>query len=205
MHVIFSKALVLGLSVAAPVGPIGILCIRRTLSDGRNVGLACGLGAATADALYGLVAGLGLTALSAAATSSQTILRLVGGAYLAFLGARTLLARPAAGEADIPRSVRAWRAWASTLCLTITNPMTILFFAAAFSTIGPAADGERALYAPVLVAGVFLGSGAWWLTLSSAVHVVRARLSDVHLLWINRASGALLIGFAAWALLSAPL
>lgn len=198
----FGRAFLLGFSVAAPVGPIGILCIRRTLSDGRAVGLACGLGAATADALYGLVAALGLGALSHAALGGRPILALIGAIYLAFMGARTLVARPASAEADVPRAARAWRAWASTLFLTLTNPMTVVFFAAAFSAISAGAAGGP-LFAPALVAGVFLGSASWWLLLSSAVSRLRARVRDVHLLWINRASGGALIAFAAWALLAA--
>ena len=204
MLLTFAKALMLGFSVAAPVGPIGVLCIRRTLSDGRTVGLACGLGAATADALYGLVAGLGLAALSSVAICGGSLLRVVGALYVAFLGVRTFLARPATREATAARTGDAWRAWASTLALTLTNPMTIASFAAMFSAIAGTPKAS-ALYTPVLVSGVFFGSAAWWLFLSTGVSRLGARLREPHLLWVNRLAGALLLGFAGWALASARM
>jgi threonine/homoserine/homoserine lactone efflux protein len=189
----FFKAILLGFSVAAPVGPIGILCIRRTLADGRRVGLACGLGAATADALYGLIAGLGLAAVSAVLVGFRAPMALGGGAYLGYLGVRTFLSRPG-DEAAAVGAGGALRAWVSTFVLTVTNPMTLLSFAAMFAAIAP---GGRAA---VLVAGVFAGSAAWWLTLSSLVGLLRTRLRPVHLLWINRASGAFLVALALWAI-----
>ena len=189
------QATLLGFSVAAPVGPIGVLCIRRTLADGRVVGLACGLGAATADALYGLVAGLGVTAASAALGPWAVAVRIAGCAYLALLGVRTLAAAPTRGEVEVAsRGVR--RAWGSTFFLTITNPMTIMSFAAMFSAIAPTHGGRRFADAPLLAGGVFLGSAAWWLLLSTAVHQVRGRIGDRHMRWINRAAGVLLIAFA---------
>ena len=201
MLVTFWKAMVLGLSVAAPVGPIGILCIRRTLADGRWVGFASGLGAATADAIYGLLAGVGLTVLSASLGEGHQLLRVAGIAYLAFLGARTFRATPADSEAA-PKAKGSWRAWASTFLLTITNPMTIMSFAAMFSVIAIQKD-ERVLWlrAPVLASGVFLGSAAWWLFLSAGVSLLRSRLGPRHLTWINRTAGVLLLGFAAASLL----
>lgn len=196
----FLQAALLGFSVAAPVGPIGVLCIRRTLADGRAVGLACGLGAATADAIYGLVAGLGVTAAGAALSGPWAVaVRVVGCAYLAFLGVRTLAAAPARAEAAVAaRSVG--RAWGSTFFLTITNPMTIMSFAAMFSAIAPVHGARPLAEAPLLVGGVFLGSATWWLLLSTVVHRVRGRIGERHMRWINRAAGVLLIGFALVAL-----
>jgi threonine/homoserine/homoserine lactone efflux protein len=189
----FVQGAVLGLAVAAPVGPVGVLCIRRTLGEGRWVGLACGLGAATADSLYGLVAGLGLSAVARTLTSLGVALRVVGCIYLAILGAATLRAAPAAEAARGAGSRRALAVWAQTTLLTLTNPTTILSFAAMFSALGPVPG------VPPLVAGVFLGSAAWWLFLSSAVALLGSRLRPAHLVWINRASGAVLLGFAVWA------
>jgi threonine/homoserine/homoserine lactone efflux protein len=188
------KAMALGFSVAAPVGPIGLLCIRRTLADGRSVGLACGLGAATADALYGLVAGLGIAALSNALVGHNGILRWVGSGYLAFLGVRTFRAIPAIREANVRADV-VWRVWGSTFLLTITNPTTIMSFAAMFSAIA-GGSGTGLLQGPVLAAGVFLGSAAWWLILSTATDRLRSRFNAKHLVWINRTTGVLLLGFA---------
>ncbi|MEK8036689.1 MAG: LysE family transporter, partial [candidate division NC10 bacterium] len=182
------RGLVIGFSIAAPVGPIGVLCIRRTLADGRAVGFAAGLGAATADALYGAVAGFGLTVVSTALVGQQGWLRLVGGAFLCWLGARTFLARP--GEAAAPATLGAGlaAAYASTLVLTLTNPMTILSFAAVFAGLGVGAAGAGYGAAAVLVLGVFAGSALWWLVLSGAVGLLRHRVTPRGLRWVNRAS-----------------
>jgi threonine/homoserine/homoserine lactone efflux protein len=201
----FLRALVLGFSVAAPVGPIGILCIRRTLTDGRAVGFACGLGAATADTLYGLAAGVGLSAFSSAIAAVDGPMRLGGGLYLGWLGVRTFVAPPSAEAAAVSTGAR-WSAWWSTFVLTLTNPATILAFAAMFAAIVPTGGGGPAWQlAPVLAGGVFLGSAAWWLLLSGAADRLRTRLGPAHLVWVNRAAGVMLVGFAAWALGSLAL
>lgn len=196
----FTQALVLGLSVAAPVGPIGILCIRRTLADGRKVGLACGLGAATADAVYAAIAAFGITATLAAAGRGAVALRVVSALYLAVLGVRTFVARPRIDAPQEKQSGQSWRAWTSTFALTIGNPTTILSFAALFpsiTTVGPSAGPGTA---SSLVTGVFLGSAVWWFALSSVVSRLRSRLDARHLRWINRGAGAVLVGFAFWAI-----
>lgn len=202
----FLRGLVIGFSIAAPVGPIGLLCIRRTLALGRAVGLVSGLGAATADAAYGAVAGFGLTALSGFLVQWQTPMRLIGGVFLCYLGVRTFLAHPASRSAE--RESRGLvGAYLSTLGLTLTNPSTILSFVAIFAglglgTSGAAAGGDYA-GASVLVGGVFLGSAAWWLILSGMTGAVRGRFSPAGMRWVNRLSGAILTGFgltALWAL-----
>lgn len=198
---LFVRGLVIGFSIAAPVGPIGVLCIRRTLADGRAHGLVSGLGAATADAMYGMIAGFGLTAVSGFLVDQADVLRLVGGAFLLWLGLRTLRARPAE-EAAQARSGSLSTAYTSTLALTLTNPATILAFAAIFAGAGLADSGRSAGAALMLVAGVFSGSAAWWLLLSSGVGLLRARFSTAHLRWINILSGAVLIGFGLLALAS---
>ena len=193
------RGLIIGFSIAAPVGPIGVLCIRRTLADGRAVGFAAGLGAATADALYGAVAGFGLTVVSTALVGRQGWLRLIGGAFLCWLGARTFLARPAA-EAAAVRGAGLLGAYASTLALTLTNPMTILSFAAVFAGLGVGGAGGDYRVAAVLVLGVFAGSALWWLALSGAVGLLRDRVTPRGLRWVNRASGTIIAGFGALAL-----
>lgn len=197
----FCSSVVLGFSIAAPVGPIGVLCVRRTLSEGGTVGFICGLGAATADALYGLLASLGLTAVSTAAANLEALFRALGAAYLAFLGVRTILARPTTKTLAVDGRTK-WGAFASTLVLTLANPMTILSFAAMFSAITVDRAMDPWHRTSLLVGGVFLGSAAWWLLLSSGVSRLRSRLSSAHVLWVNRGSGVVLIGFAGWALLS---
>ncbi|MFO0583714.1 MAG: LysE family transporter [Anaeromyxobacter sp.] len=201
----FLRALVLGFSVAAPVGPIGILCIRRTLAEGRAIGFASGLGAASADTVYGLAAGVGLAAFSTAIAAVDAPMRLAGGLYLGWLGLRTFRAPPAS-EAAAGGAAALWGAWWSTLVLTLTNPATILAFAAMFATIVPApGTGPAWALAPVLAGGVFLGSAAWWFLLSGLADRMRSRLGPAHLAWVNRLAGVMLLGFAAWALGSLAL
>ena len=195
------RGLVIGFSIAAPVGPIGVLCIRRTLADGWPAGLVSGLGAASADALYGCVAGFGVAFISNFLVSQQTWLRLVGGAFLCWLGIKTFLAKPA----DQPSRGTAKGlagAYASTFFLTLTNPLTIISFAAIFAGLGLA--GARGNYASafVLVLGVFSGSALWWLLLSGGVGLFRTRFSPHLLHWVNRVSGAVIAGFGIFALLS---
>ncbi len=193
------KGLVIGFSIAAPVGPIGVLCIKRTLADGRMSGLVSGLGAATADALYGAIAGFGLTLISAFLLDQQTWIRLVGGAFLCYLGLKTFISKPA--EQDVrAHGGNLISAYLSTFVLTLTNPLTILSFAAIFAGLGlGATDGDFAS-AGILVSGVFLGSAAWWLLLSGGVSLLRQRFDQQVMAWVNRASGVIILGFGVAAL-----
>lgn len=195
----FLRGLLLGFAIAAPVGPIGILCIRRSLAQGRAIGFVSGLGAATADMLYGCIAAFGLTAISGLLVRQQGWLRLVGGLFLCILGVRTLLARPA----DRPAAAegRGYRsAYLSTLLLTLTNPMTILSFAAVLAGLGLGGAGSGYPAAAAVVLGVFVGSAAWWFLLSGGVSLLRGKLDTRMLLWINRVSGLIITGFGIAAL-----
>jgi threonine/homoserine/homoserine lactone efflux protein len=195
---VFARGLLIGFSIAAPVGPIGVLCIRRTLADGRGMGLAVGLGAATADAVYGAIAGFGLTAISTLLVRQQGVLRVVGGLFLCYLGVRTFLARPADRPAQA-RGAGLAGAFVATLGLTLTNPATILSFVAVFAGLGIAGAASWR-EATVLVGGVFLGSALWWLLLSGTVGVLRSRVDAAALRWINRFSGLVLGTFGIVAL-----
>jgi threonine/homoserine/homoserine lactone efflux protein len=199
---LFLRGLIIGLSIAAPVGPIGVLCIRRTLTQGRSYGLVSGLGAATADAVYGCVAGFGLTLISSFLVDQQVWLRLIGGAFLCYLGVKTLLAKPAE-EAARARGTGLLGAYASTLFLTLTNPMTILSFAAIFAGLGVAETGGDYASAATLVLGVFAGSALWWLLLSGGVSLFRKKFTPQALVWGNRVSGLVVMGFGVFALWSA--
>lgn len=199
------KGLAIGLSIAAPVGPIGLLCIRRTLADGPAHGFVSGLGAASADAVYGAVAGFGLAVVTDALMGSEVALRLVGGLALLWLGWSTARARPAERPADARGGGGLVAAYASTFALTLANPATILSFAAVFGGLGLAsgtADGGSTDVAAVLVLGVFVGSALWWLALSASVGAFRRRVTPAAMVWINRASGAVLGGFGIVALAS---
>jgi threonine/homoserine/homoserine lactone efflux protein len=198
-HLLFT-GLIIGFSIAAPVGPIGVLCIRRTLAFGPVSGLLSGLGAASADAVYGAMAAFGLTFVSAMLVNQQEWLKLVGGLFLCYLGVATLLAPPSspdtAGEQNLAGD------YASTFFLTLTNPATILSFAAIFAGLGLGSQQRDYLSAGLMVLGVFSGSALWWLTLSSLVGLFRKKLTGPGLRWVNRISGLIIAGFGAAILLS---
>ena len=191
------RGLLLGFSIAAPVGPIGLLCIKRTLTRGRAFGLASGLGAATADCIYGALGAFGVSAVIGALTGAQFWLRLIGGLFLLTLGLRALRERPAAREAAARDSSGLADAFASTLALTLSNPLTILSFAAMFAGMGALSSYANAA---LLVLGVFSGSALWWLGLSSIVGLLRAHLTPAMLRGLNILSGLVLIAFALYSL-----
>jgi threonine/homoserine/homoserine lactone efflux protein len=194
------RGFALGLAIAAPVGPIGVLCIRRTLAQGRGIGFSSGLGAATADVIYGGIAAFGLTALSTALVQQQGWLRLIGGLFLGYLGIKTLLTKPA--ETAAHAAVRGGHAGAflSTLLLTLTNPMTIFAFLAIFAGLGVGQSARSYTAASAIVFGVFLGSAAWWLLLSGGVSLLRHKFDARALLWVNRISGLIILLFGLAAL-----
>jgi len=199
------QGFLIGISIAAPVGPIGVLCIRRTLSEGHSTGFASGLGAATADAIYGCVAGFGLTFISDVLVSQQTWFRLVGGLFLCYLGIRNLLTKPpdsASGQAASVTGQGIVGAYASTFALTLTNPMTILSFAAIFAGLGMTDSGGQWHTAAALVSGVFAGSVTWWFFLSGIAGAFRTRFTARAMQWVNRISGAIVTGFGLVALVS---
>lgn len=192
------RGLVLGFAIAAPVGPIGVLCIRRTLAEGRLVGFVTGLGAATADATYGAVAAFGVSAISSVLVGQRLWIHLLGACFLAWLALRTLTAQPAEHTSAPTRRGGLLAAWASTLGLTLTNPATILSFAAVFAGIGLGGVGYAA--ATLTVIGVFLGSACWWLILSGGVSLLRARFDTRGMRMVNIVSGLALLGFAIFSL-----
>jgi threonine/homoserine/homoserine lactone efflux protein len=197
----FIKGVIIGLSIAVPVGPIGILCIRRTLIQGPIIGFLSGLGAATADAFYGSIAGFGITFLSNLLIGQQTGLRLIGGGLLCVIGVKTFLSKPAE-QGDSVEANTLWSAYLSTFILTLTNPMTILFFAAVFAGFGVGSGSDHYLSAGILVLGVFLGSASWWLVLSSFTGLLRGMFNVNRMRWLNRISGLTIIGFGLGAFLS---
>jgi threonine/homoserine/homoserine lactone efflux protein len=193
------KGLVIGFGIAAPVGPIGVLCIRRTLAHGRLVGLLSGLGAATADAVYGAMAGFGVTVVAAFLLQQQFWLRLLGGLFLMYLGGKAFLAAPTAPSPS-GKNGGLLAAYTSTFLLTLTNPATILSFAAIFAGAGLASAAGNYGQAIVLVAGVFAGSALWWLLLSGGVSIFRAKLTPDRLRWVNRLAGVVIGGFGLFIL-----
>ena len=201
---LFARGLVIGFSIAAPVGPVGMLVIRRTLAEGRLLGLLTGLGAAVADALYGCVGAFGLTFISSFLMGHAFWTKLIGGAFLVYLGISTFLAKPRE-ESTGTSNVRYAPAFLSTMVLTLANPATILSFMAVFAGLGLGMKAGDYGAAAVVVAGVFMGSATWWLLLSSGVSLVRHKLKPDTMKWINYGSGAFLSAFGIYALASLAL
>ncbi len=198
----FLRGLAVGFTVAAAIGPISLLTIRRTIAHGRGYGLVSGLGVAAADASYGAVAAFGMTAVTSVLVGGRTVLALVGGAFLVWLAIHTIRARPPEAVATDPAGRPGLvGGFLSIYGLTMTNPMTILSFAAIFAGLGLA--GRGGLEAALLTLGVFVGSSLWWVGLTAVVRRVRGRISPRTLVWINRLSGALLLAFGVVAILSA--
>lgn len=207
VHVeLFLKAALIGLSIAAPVGPIGLLCIQRTLARGARIGFLSGLGAATADAAYGAIGAFGLATVTGYFVALATPLAVCGALFLGWMGVKLLRGTPASGSAiagntgNASNGAFAGQAFASVFALTFTNPMTILSFIAVFAAIaGPAAPAPGT--AAIMVLGIFSGSALWWLTLACGVAAIRHKIGPRLMLAINRIGGSVLLCFAAWQML----
>jgi threonine/homoserine/homoserine lactone efflux protein len=197
------KGIAVGIVIALPVGPVGVLCVRRTLFEGATYGFASGLGAAVADTVFGIVAGFGITIVRDFMLRYQDWFAAAGGLFLLYVGVRALIEardvepEPVEGEAHLG-------AFVSSFALTITNPITILAFAGIFAKIGVSRESGFADVG-VLVAGVFLGSLLWWLGLSFGIAALRRGIGTIRLVWLNRISGSILalsgLGLLAAALL----
>ena len=198
-EVLLLRGLLLGFSIAAPVGPIGVLVIRHSITSGRGAGLMTGLGAAAADGLYGLAGGLGLSAVSTLLVEHAPWLKLAGGVFLVWLGIRTIVGPSGSEERKAVRSGHT-RTFLTGLVLTLSNPLTMLSFAAMFAGLGVGAGTGGSSSVGWLVAGVFAGSALWWLILSTTASLARTRMTPERLRWVNRASGVIIAAFgvAAW-------
>lgn len=194
---LFFRGFLIGLSIAAPVGPIGVLCIRRTLAEGRLKGLLSGLGAASADMIYGAIAAFGLDAVTQTLAGLTTPLKIAGGIFLIYLGLKTFREKPGEVGNQIASGSYAG-AYLSTFLLTLANPMTIFSFLAIFAGT---ALGSSTPSPMMIVFGVFCGSAAWWLTLSQGIGLIRSRLDMKFMTWINRIAGGIIITFGILALL----
>jgi threonine/homoserine/homoserine lactone efflux protein len=191
---LFAQSLLIGLSIAAPVGPIGLLVIQRTLQRGAIVGLATGLGAAAADALYGAVGAFGVTWVIDALVGARVPLALGGGAFLLWLAWRIWRSKPAERAAQAGGG-GLLQCFGGTFALTLSNPATIFSFIAVFGTLGARLAGGSPW---TMIAGVLVGSALWWLLLSAGVAKLRSRFDARAQAWVNRISALLLAGFALW-------
>lgn len=189
---------IMGFSIAAPVGPIGLLCIRRSMRDGRLAGFISGLGAATADTIFGIVAALGLTAITDFLVAHRTSIQLIGGVFLLAIGIRLVRSRPIDVTAETANATNLFKAYASTLLLTLANPITVFTFLGIFANLGIQASLVIPTNAAWLVAGVFVGSAAWWLILSGSSSWLSRRLDVGGLRWINIGAGSLVLAFGLW-------
>lgn len=203
----FVRGLALGLAVAAPVGPMSLLCMRQTLARGFPAGVASGLGIATADGVYGAIAAFGLVAITDVLVGQQPWLRLVGGLAMLWVGIGALRTRPAEAVADGVTTTGGGlgHSYAGTFALTMMNPSTILSFAALFAGLGlgggsPAGDATGGLVPLLVVLGVFLGSAGWWLAVTGGISLARTRIGPRVQRAINAAAGLVLIGFGLAAL-----
>ncbi len=196
------KGVVIGFSIAAPVGPIGLLCIQRTTVYGRGAGFATGLGAASADAVYGSIAAFGLAAAVVFVTGIAGPVRIGGGLFLCWLGisaARTRTVSPAISGKS-PSGLPG--AFFSAFVLTLSNPMTIISFAGVFAGLGAAGASGGTAVPAALVTGVFTGSLVWWVILSGTAAAAKNFLGGRSLGYVNRISGAVIFGFGLWSLIS---
>lgn len=198
---LFLKGIVIGLAIAVPVGPIGALCVQRTLAEGRISGLVSGLGAATADTIYGFIAAFGVTLISGFLISHQMWLRIIGGAILFTLGLKTFLSRPRKQAAPVSGNSLLTNFF-STFGLTLTNPITILAFAAIFAALGVVSGSQDLAALGMLILGVFFGSALWWLILSGGASLFRGWIGTHGMRWVNRISGIIIVAFGAVVLAS---
>jgi threonine/homoserine/homoserine lactone efflux protein len=203
---ILINGLLFGLVLAAPVGPVGVLCVQRTLSEGRLHGLLSGLGAAFGDAIYGAIAAFGISAIQLWIADHQAGLRTAGGIVLLLLAAKTLFLRSrreAQKKVGTVHTESLLQDFISTFLLAITNPITMLTFAGLFVTLGVTDAGDSVDNAALLVAGVFVGSALWWFALAFTANLARPYLDGGYQTWVSRVSAAILTGFGVYALITA--
>lgn len=200
LAVLFAKALAIGLALAAPVGPVGLICIRRAITVGRLQSVVSGFGAAVADSLYAAVAAFGLTGISGYLISYQSEGQLIGGVFLLYLAVKFIQNPVAEAPAQTAGHRSLLSGFISILLLTLTNPTTIATFGAIFIGAGFLQEMSGGLEAVILVIGVFMGSALWWIVLAFAAVALKSRLGDKLIFWTNLAAAALIGGFGIVAL-----
>lgn len=201
MFFLFFKSFLIGLAISAPVGPIGLLCIQRSLRNGFKIGIMTGLGAATADTFYGFIAAFGLTALSTLLTHHQSLVHIIGGLFLLGFGLKLFLTKNHPDRTEANNDFSLWHAYGTTLLLTLMNPITIFSFMAIFAALGLGTQHHDYFHALILVLGIFCGSATWWLSLSSCVaFVLHHRINEGLMITIDKISGGLIMIFGMIAL-----
>jgi threonine/homoserine/homoserine lactone efflux protein len=198
--ILYLRGIAIGFAIAAPIGPVGILCIRKALADGRLAAFVAGLGAALADSLFGAVAAFGIGAVMGFVNGQMVALKVVGGLFMLGLGIHTWRSAAVAVEAEPGQGPGMLRDFLSTFAITITNPGTIFGVAGVFAAMGPMGRPGIGLSTGLLVAGIFSGSALWWLTLSALASAARNRFTPERMRLFNHLSGAMLLVFGAVAL-----
>lgn len=202
MFSLFLKGMLIGFSIALPVGPIGLLCIRNSIAYGRNVGLLTGLGAASADTVYGAIGGFGIVAVGQFLAENNYYLELIGGIFLCYLGIK-LIREKILDSKENKVIKKGAQAFISTFFLTLTNPLTIISFAAVYAGLG-VGNEEASWWDPVVISmGVFLGSLLWWFILSFASAWFRHKMSDAARKKLNIVSGTVLLLIGSFAIFHA--
>lgn len=199
MFVSLLKGCMIGLSIAMPVGPIGLLCIRNSLARGMAYGLMSGLGAACADTLFGALGGFGVSAIGIFLAKYHLIIELVGAIFLFYLGISTFFEKSKETK-DIDSRGGYIRAFISTFFLTLTNPLTVISFAGVYAGLGVGSLSNDLLTPLLITMGVFLGSTLWWLILSAGSSCFKEKINETMRHWLNRISGAIIFGFGLFAL-----
>ena len=200
------KGLLIGISVSAPLGPIGVLCIQRTLNKGFKSGFVSGTGAASADILYAIIAGFSITYISDFLIEYQTYIRVIGGTFLILVGIRISISNPAKQVRKLRvKGNNYYKDYITSFLITVSNPITILAFGAFFAAFNMIDNTIGNLQIVLMIIAVFSGSLIWWLSLIGVVTIFKKRLRLRNLLWINRITGVLIILFALFVILSAFL
>ena len=201
MIIVFLKGLLIGFSIAAPVGPIGLLCIQRSLSSGFKMGFLTGMGAAIADGFYGAIAAFGLTSVSFLLVSHQLLIRIMGGLFLIYFGTKLFFKRNDPIKINSKAEKSSFHAFITTFFLTLTNPMTILSFVAIFAGLGIGTLHADYTNSSLMILGVIIGSALWWFTLSAVVtYFLHKKINDFWMDMINRLSGVIIFVFGLIAL-----
>lgn len=199
---ILLNGFIIGLSASIPLGPIGIICIQKTINKGHLSGLVAGSGAAFADTFYAILAGFGVTFITNFIEEQQMIIRIIGGVILLYLGYRIFSTNPAIQMRKKHVSKNFLGDFISIFFLTLSNPMTIFFFGAAFAGFGVVKEQSSLLELFQLIGGVFLGAFAWWFTLTTIVNLFRKKFRLKRLWWINKIAGSLVILFGIFVIVS---
>lgn len=202
---LLEKGFLIGLSIAAPVGPIGLLCIQRALRRGFASGLCTGLGAATADGIYGAIAAFGVTLVSRVLLQDHAWIQLLGGIVLTYLGLRIFRSPPVTDAAPAREDGPLLLQYLTTVFLTLANPLTILFFVAVFASFGIAGSSHVGMSAALTVLGVFIGSAVWWLGLAFGVSSLRQKLPGSMLGRLNQVAGLAIIVFGVFSVASSHI